>query len=150
MKKLNNFKTWTLLAAWLILGNGSGIAQINISSLPASLNDSIVGISIPQMDYLSEMNFRYVQQVSLKETFIRLYLERDSVVDKQSQIIKVLKQMDRESTALIEQVKQNNVFYGNKLKGCENDLKKQKTKTVLAWVAGGVVSGILTGLIITK
>ena len=75
----------TLLAVWLTSASGSLTAQVSINKLPALINDSIVGISIPQMDYLVQVKHSRESTYDMLMVYKRYYEEANDQSQKRLQ-----------------------------------------------------------------
>lgn len=119
-------------------------------SLPALLNDSIVGITLEQMDFLSSMKLdcdgvyaqAYFYEAELDTAFTKIE-QRDSIIaDFQVQNGFQFKEINEQDRVIGEM--------DTHISELEADLNKQKQKTKTAWISGGVITAILAGIAIFR
>lgn len=156
--KRRNIILWILLAGLIILGHGSGIAQQNdklpaVQDLPLSINDSIIGISFKQADYLSKQQYRYAEQVIVRGVVEQQLSSCDSLVDAQKKLLLSYRSLNHEFFKKEDLYKAQMSTLKMTLDASDREIKKQRVRTVLGWVGGGLVgvgAGILIGILIVN
>lgn len=140
-----------LLAGCLYFASGSLTAQgLTLSKLPALINDSIVGITIPQMDYLVQYKH------SNESTYDMLMLYKVEYEKCNDQSSKRLEQIVAQSRLLNTYVKQEVLLSTNVSNlqlsndSCARQLKKARFNGTLGWIAAAVIGTAGTILYITK
>lgn len=127
------------------------------SSYPRFVNDSVIGITI---DHVDEFNFIKIDRDERIQT-LKLYqsalLEYDAELVKVQAYSSALEAANRyQSQQIAENLKvitNYTAVVAGKDREIEirrRDLKRQKLKTAFAWIAGGVATGVMAGLYISK
>lgn len=149
-----------LLVGFLISVAGSASAQGKIDTLPSSLvipHDSlpamitpgVVAITLEQMDSLTSFKF----DCEAFEEFTVVYGHSlgeclDKVEERDSTIIQMTVLSDFQSREIVNQkwLVANQDAY---IEQIERDLRKEKRKTVLAWITGAVATGFMAAIAFT-
>ena len=110
-----------------------------IKDLPISINDSIIGISFNQADYLSKQQYRYAEQVIIRGVVEQQLSHCDSVVVAQKKLMDTYSYLNKEF--VLQQGAYNQRISGLKiaLDISDSEIRKQKTWKIVAWIAGGLV-----------
>jgi len=123
---------------------------ISLADLPALLSGNIVGITLEQMDSLT---VDMIQCDAAKEALVMYQGKLDTAyveILKRDFAISECKALDQFYEA---EIGQKNILIDHQsvyIRAVERDLKRQRRKTTFAWIAGGVVTGILSGIIISR
>jgi len=140
----------TLLAGLLTSASGSLTAQVSINKLPALINDSIVGISIPQMDYLVQVKHSRESTYDMLMVYKRYYEEANDQSQKRLQQVlaqnALISDYEKQSLSLRSSLS-HQISYSNQL---EKDLKKSRRNGVIGWISAGILVGAGSILYITK
>lgn len=140
----------TLLAGLLTSASGYLTAQVSIDKLPALINDSIVGISIPQMDYLVQVKHSRESTYDMLMVYKRYYEEANDQSQKRLQQVltqnALISDYEKQSLSLRSSLS-HQISYSNQL---ESDLKKSRRNGVIGWISAGILVGAGSILYITK
>lgn len=135
----------------LSFATGSLTAQgLTLSKLPALLNDSIVGITIPQMDYLVQYKHHH------ESTYEMLMLYKAEYEQCNDQSGKRLEQIVAQSRLINTYVKQEVLLSTNvsnlqlSNESCTRQLKRARLNGTLGWIAAAVVGTAGTILYLTR
>lgn len=126
--------------------NGLSIAQIDLSKLPAVIDSQFVGITFDQMDFLTHMRFAHERNFLIAEQLHRNLNDALSEIEERDNLIheeKQLKQLLLEENAAI---RHNFDVQQSISESLSRDLRRQKRKTIFAWIVGGVATGVVTVL----
>jgi hypothetical protein len=126
------------------------VDDVDTSKLPAIIDGKYVGVTFDQMDYLTIQKFRYEETAAQKIVYEDAYHESLNEIAERDTAIAAFKRLDEVQRGDITILKANNLGLENNVQVLTLDLKKQKRRTVEAWITGGVITGILTGLLISK
>jgi len=118
--------------------------------LPALLNDSIVGITIPQMDSLSSFMIDCDAVKEVKEVYKKAVIDAYIEIEKRDTAIAELNVLTAYQSREIDNQDIHTKNLTDGIGYLQKDLKRQKRKTAFAWGTGAIVAGVLTGLFITK
>ena len=123
---------------------------LSLNNLPAFINDSIVGISIPQMDYINVLRIKYESAVEDRKYYSDNLITSLNELDKcrntaqfQNATIDFL---DKE----LKWAKINEGAFKLQLNNYERQVKKERRNKNAAWFTGGTVAVILLTLLIVK
>lgn len=145
------------MAVSLIFAAGSTTVSAQDNSYPRFINDSIVGVTI---DHVDEFNFIKIDRDERIQT-LKLYqtalLEYDAQLVKLQAYSKALEASNNyQSNQIAENLKaitNYSAVVAGKDREIENglrEIKSQKLRTTIAWIAGGVATGIMAGLYVAK
>lgn len=135
--RVNVFQKWVV--------DSSGIAY-----KPTQVSDTSIAIELKQMDYLTLQQYRYQNTQELLQIYKIGYYNKDSVNTLQKNIIDTYTQLNNSKDAIIStQINENNTMQ-KQIKQINKELKRERNKTIITGVAGGLIAGAITILYITK
>lgn len=135
--RVNVFQKWVV--------DSSGIAY-----KPTQVSDTSIAIELKQMDYLTLQQYRYQNTQELLQIYKIGYYNKDSVNTLQKNIIDTYTQLNNSKDAIIStQINENNTMQ-KQIKQINKELKRERNKTIITGVAGGLITGAITILYITK
>ena len=135
--RVNVFQKWVV--------DSSGIAY-----KPTQVSDTSIAIELKQMDYLTLQQYRYQNTQELLQIYKIGYYNKDSVNTLQKNIIDTYVQLNSSKDAIIStQINENNTMQ-QQIKQINKELKRERNKTIITGVAGGLIAGAITILYITK
>lgn len=114
------------------------------------VSDTSIAIELKQMDYLTLQQYRYQNTQELLQIYKIGYYNKDSVNTLQKNIIDTYTQLNNSKDAIIStQINENNTMQ-KQIKQINKELKRERNKTIITGVAGGLITGAITILYITK
>lgn len=117
---------------------------------PTQVSDTSIAIELKQMDYLTLQQYRYQNTQELLQIYKIGYYNKDSVNTLQKNIIDTYTQLNNSKDAIIStQINENNTMQ-KQIKQINKELKRERNKTIITGVAGGLIAGAITILYITK
>lgn len=126
------------------------VDSTNTETKPYKNSDTSIAITLPQMDYLTLQQYRYQNTQELLQIYKIGYYNKDSVNTLQKNIIDTYTQLNNSKDAIISaQINEYNTMQ-QQIKQINKDLKRERNKTIITGVAGGLIAGAITILYITK
>lgn len=126
------------------------VDSTNTETKPYKNSDTSIAITLPQMDYLTLQQYRYQKTNAILDDYKIGYYNKDSVNTLQKNIIDTYTQLNNSKDAIIStQINENNTMQ-KQIKQINKELKRERNKTIITGVAGGLITGAITILYITK
>ena len=143
---------WILMLKFVIFLHGSGIAQgLTLRDYPRLLNDSTIGITFPQMDYVNFMKLKIEEITDERELFRNSLMDSWRKIEERDSLLLNYVELNKYYIFEVNNLKTNNSVQQNVIKELNLVIYKEQRKNKLYIVVGSfTIGGLFTYIVLDK